>query len=459
MDAKDKKKIKQSLENLNNDQMENGIVIEKVISQVNETDSVLNRHIEIMAQFDANFQVLSSVVQNTEAKFNFMTHFDETKQTFLVMFYEVERKVDDIHQTLIDLHNHVLNSKVVNINEILTGMGKIVLTNKNIRLPFDAREPNYDDVRKLMKFVVARKGDTLILVFSLPLVENDLFSLTRLYAIPHVEGEVAYFVNISRKFMIKDKHIEKWAPLSENELDKCTRASFYVCEGLKILNTNKESCESTMIATGIKKLQKFCDIKAMRIPKVTVVKMFKENAFLVMARGIVKGKLVKDNGVLEVELNGTQIVEEKDAVLHIETLELTFVGSEVSIDEKIAVKMTNWNVKTADLYLEDKEILNLPRISLPAILKTEELNLMGKDLELVRKEKMLRREREGELNLKSTSLWTIGVCMAIMVIAMIYIGVHQRVKIRKYYMSVFEDKDKTPKPQLSRSERSLIDNA
>lgn len=160
MDAKDKKKIKQNLENLNNDQLENGIVIEKVISSVNETDSVLNRHTEIMAQFEANLQKLSLVYQNTEAKLNFITHFDEVKQTFLMMFYELDRKVEGIHQTLIDLHNHVLNSKLIDMSEIIKGMLKIVLSDKNIRLPFDSREPIYDDIRKLMKCVVAKKNDS-----------------------------------------------------------------------------------------------------------------------------------------------------------------------------------------------------------------------------------------------------------------------------------------------------------
>lgn len=457
MDAKDKKKIKQNLSDLKNDQMINGIVIEKVISSVNETDSVLNKHTEIMKQFDDNIQRLSIGYQNTEAKFNFMTHFDETKQTYLMMFYELDKKVDEIHQTLIDLHNNVLNSKLIDINEIIDGMVKINI-NKNIRLPFERKEVNYDDVRKLLKFVVAKKENVLVLVFSLQLIENDLFSLSRIYAIPYVVDQVAYFVDIKRKFMIKDKHVEKWAPLKQEELDKCIQGSFYVCERLKILNTDKESCEGAIVSNGIKKLENFCSIKAIMIPKVTVIKMETINSFLIMSRELIKAKLVKDDGVKDVEFIDNQIIRASDAVLHVENLELTFVGA-ITLFEKFDLKMTNWDLEKTELHIDKVEQLNLPRVSLPAILKTDELNMLGKDMELIRKERIFREEKEKDSSSKLTSDIIVGISIAILFVAVVYVGINQRMRIKKYYLSVF-DKEDTSKPKdLTRSEINLIESA
>lgn len=53
----------------------------------------------------------------------------------------------------------------------------------------------------------------------------------------------------------------------------------------------------------------------------------------------------------------------------------------------------------------------------------------------------------------------MGVLLTLIILAVVYIGVGQRVRIKKYYMSVFEEEKTSKTPGLTKSEINLVEKA
>lgn len=101
--------------------------------------------------------------------------------------------------------------------------------------------------------------------------------------------------------------------------------------------------------------------------------------------------------------------------------------------------------------------MNLPKLRIPTIMNTEDLNDLAKDLELIKSEKIRRIAKE---NSESFNLWSnviVGAMLVAITGSITYFGISNRLKIRKYYMGVFAKRGEDELAEvLTRSEKDLV---
>ena len=184
-------------------------IMEKSILQVNDSLKVINNHANVLKMLNFNISILSENYALGKNLFSYNILLEDIKDTFFGCYYELSRKIDALHQMLIDLHNDVFNTKVIGFNTLITGLKNIKLNIENYKLPIDLQEPNLEILRKLTKYAFLRKDSFYYIVSIVPLIEESPLVMQKFYSIPKIIDNKATFLNLNDLTIISDQKLEK----------------------------------------------------------------------------------------------------------------------------------------------------------------------------------------------------------------------------------------------------------
>lgn len=404
-------------ENLNNVKFnfEYAQLIEKTIASVNTTISSCNRNGRLLTGVHNQLRVLSTDLQNIEKQLAYSNLLEEMKNAFIIMFAEIEARLGETHQMLVDFHNNILNTRIIGYGEIINGLKKVTVKDAKMKMAVDLSQPDLEVLRKLLKFAVLKGNDTLVVVFMMPLIEIEEYKLFKLYPIPKLSGKIATYLDVTDKMILTDSHFERFATIEDMKVCKEITEKYY-CEDINVLSKNREACEIKALSENARNLEKNCGIKMVKIERITFVKTMSKNRFLTFATEAEYGKLITKDGFQNLVFNGTQTLEIKEnAKLYLEELEIKFQNDnyKTEVEARLSTKI---KVKMESFKWEDKESL-IPNFENPMLLDNEEFNDLGvKSHELTRKLEERIKSKKTEKN-SNWSLYLFGGLVTVLVSA------------------------------------------
>lgn len=114
MDSNDMEKISSKFDLLDNDninthllQQELVSVIEKSTSNINSTANILNNQKVFLSEIQANMANIRTAVENNHFEIELNSLISDLKNSFVLMYQNINEKINDSHQMIIDLHNNV----------------------------------------------------------------------------------------------------------------------------------------------------------------------------------------------------------------------------------------------------------------------------------------------------------------------------------------------------------------
>ena len=200
MDSKDRDNIQEKLGSLDGENLKNlkfnfeyAKLVEKTIRSLNTTVTSCNHNGKLINAILDQFEVFQKEANEMSHFVSYLEFIVELKNAFLIMFYETQLKIDDLHQMLIDFHNGIFNTKIIGYKEIIEVLSEMKQVDGKLNFPFGTGMKDFETIRKLVKFVVAQKEEQLIVIFSLPTVSLEEFVLYNVIPIPAIRDNVASF--------------------------------------------------------------------------------------------------------------------------------------------------------------------------------------------------------------------------------------------------------------------------
>lgn len=98
------------------------------------------------------FRSLEANQNQLEQRFNFFIFIQEQEQIFLLMFYETNEKLKDVHRMIMELHNDIFTSTEMSFADILNFARNIKIEEKHLDFPIDLNNPDMILTKKLMTY-------------------------------------------------------------------------------------------------------------------------------------------------------------------------------------------------------------------------------------------------------------------------------------------------------------------
>lgn len=152
-----------------------------------------------------------------------MKHVWDIVQTFHLFFKETKDRLEELHQTIIDLLNSCFNSRLIGYNDIVNALKNIRVDDNRLERPTSLDSKDYEKLRKILKFGVIRGEEMLSVVFSLPLVQDNKMKAFRIHPIPEIVNKIGTFASPKNEIFLSTNHSRGIVRL---EIDKkCKRIS------------------------------------------------------------------------------------------------------------------------------------------------------------------------------------------------------------------------------------------
>lgn len=198
MDNSDRKLVMKKLDNLSEENLNNvkfnfeyAKLIERTVANVNTTVSACNRNCRLITGVQDQLMMIGQDLNNFENALAYSNLLEDMKNAFMIMFNEIEARISDAHQMLVDYHNNILNTKIIGYSEIIEGLKQVEIRDPKLKMATDLSRPDLEVIRRLIKFAVLKSEDTMVVVFLMPLVEIEKYLLLKLYPIPKLNGKLA----------------------------------------------------------------------------------------------------------------------------------------------------------------------------------------------------------------------------------------------------------------------------
>lgn len=185
-------------------------LIVKTVSQLNDTVEVINHHANLLESMRTDIEVLKNNSRNYDLEVQSGFVFSGISSQFNAIYFATDNKIREIHQSIIDLQSNVLNTKIVTLDNLIEGLKQIKIVDESLNLPINLESPDFETLRKLTRYVVMMKGTNLIIVYSIPLKEDNFGLVQKFFSIPTLEDETAKFLDISNGYIISDKSLDRY---------------------------------------------------------------------------------------------------------------------------------------------------------------------------------------------------------------------------------------------------------
>lgn len=107
-----------------------------------EYAKLIDRTVEFVANNSKNLETIENFIEKLaeqesaiDAKITYSSYIDDLIKLYLVHFYECQDKIEQVHQTLIDLKNNILNTRLIGYETIKAEIEKSATVERK-RLPF-----------------------------------------------------------------------------------------------------------------------------------------------------------------------------------------------------------------------------------------------------------------------------------------------------------------------------------
>lgn len=411
-------------------------IVEKTVSRLNSTNDVVNHHSHALDLIEEKLKILKQ--ESGAAREAYMLL--GLKNSYLTIIQAIQEKIGSIHQMLVDLHGGILNTKFISYLDILKAMKNIKIEDKTTKWPFDLDERNHEALRKLLKFAVFSSEKMILVIFTVPFVEIQEYSLQKFYPVPSIIDNTATFAKIETELIIADPAFGKFSTISESEKESNCMAidSKWFCKNFNLMTTEKESCLGTIMADKSADVHKTCELKVLSLTKTILIKTEDKNKFLAFSGKPTTGKIFLENRTEKLTFDGTQLltVNEK-STLKVDDWEVKFYSSNRKTELDISIA-SSWNHNL------DGEFGTLSEFAEPSknVLLSQDFNDLGQDLEKI-KDNIRRSSEEKSKKNKSLILEWIAIILAIMFVAFVGIFVYFKAFAWQTFLKCFLG---TPEP-------------
>lgn len=419
MDSHDSEKISRKLQSLFDEQGKTADfkdtyikIIEKTISKINETTDVINHHAHAL---DILENRLTEVERSGGAAREAYLLLD-VKNSYMILAETIKSKIDTVHQTLIDLHNNILNTRLLAYKDLVEALKKIKIEDPDVMWPLNLDEPSHEILRKLLKFAVFKLNEDLMIVFTLPLIETEKFHFTKLYSVPKIENNIGTFINVEAGLIISNDKLSKFASLSNQDKDKnCVHANEKAyCKRLNLLSTDMSSCLGTVIAESMIDVNHVCPAKIFPINRTILVKTEDINKYLVFSSKPTKAKLMLKNKKTILSFDRTQLLEvNQEATLLVDNFVVKFFHDRPKTNLSISVTI-GWFP-----HLDDIQFSELPQAAANSnrnILVNKDFADLGQDLKQLKKKMNNDAHEQSRTKIFTISGITIGIIISILAV-------------------------------------------
>ena len=245
------------------------------------------------------------------------------------------------------------------------------------------------------------KDNLLVIILTIPLIENNLMNMHKIYPIPTFDYNVAKFFNMDSNYLISDLAIEKVIALNNEDLKTscCKINHTYYCKDLNIFQTNKNICEIKILSNQFEQVKNVCNEQFIKIMGPIFIKTSTENRYLVFSPSPKIGKLISKNNIEILQFSNAQMLEVNySAKLYVDDLEIKFKEQNLKTETHFNLTFDfnfNWKVDTLQNFN-----FSIPTVNKTILNNIELLNLS----ENVTNLKQLSLLRQHEKN-KHNTIW------------------------------------------------------
>lgn len=407
-------------------------LIEKSISKLNDTNEIINHHSDALETMDVKLLELENLANWLDRKIHQGFTHASLNTLFTAIYFSADNKIRDLHQTLIDLQSHVMNTKLITYEMIIEALKELRLKGETLKFPFELENPNLEVLRKLANYVVIQRDNDIIIVLSIPLVQEQMGTVQKFYSIPKLNDDIAEFLDSTNSWIIADNKKSKFIELNdENFRRNCIKesASFY-CKNLNVWRREENSCTGRILLKYLDNIDKICGEKVLKIDKTLLISTEQPNKYLVVTPHPMFGNLVKGDGNRLLEFTGTQLFNVEDkATLILGNLEIQFYGK----NEKIETVLSNfkaWNLSLDQVHSEKYETPTVTGIKIMKVGEISDLAENVKNLKIIQA-KMINEEKN------SKTLITFWIILAVLGALILFLGIsflYMKNKIGKVFI-------------------------
>lgn len=250
-------------------------LIKQTVSQLNDSVEIINHHENILKFIKER---RNRNVKNKRKKLPIMSFSPEScllaylATRFNAIFSATDARINEIHQSLIDLRNNILNTKLISFESIMKASCEVEIDDESLNLAIDSSNANYEVFRRLAKYTVIPKDNMLITIVTVPLREDNFGKIQKFYSIPTLEKDTAKFLDIPNGY------VDKYATWEKEQVStNCQRINnIFYCKKLNIMSKDEKSCTYMIISGILKNVSKMCGVKLIRIKKTILIETEKE---------------------------------------------------------------------------------------------------------------------------------------------------------------------------------------
>lgn len=366
----------------------------------------------------------------------------------MVLKEEIEKKINNVHDTLIDFHNNLLSTKLISYKDIINELKNFQVPDEKSILPINVKNPNLEVLRKITKYGIVLIADQLFVVFAIPTLNREKFFLHKVYSIPKVKNDLATFIVMPDDYITFDDHHEKMASLSVHEVETaCKRIKEeFFCENLNTFNKAKQSCLHSVFYENFRKLQENCKTEEVKMDETLIRKTSTPNKYLITSPNTTFGKLALKNGPQKLKFSGTQLLEvQEDAKLYINEKEIEFYTGNVKIKTEFSLVSDFPNVDM-DLQITEANYTKVGTVE-PIAVGNRKIDDEISSL----KKTLLEKQKKENSNIK-TVLIILGIILLISIIIIVSLIICI-IKRKKEQISVNEnEKENSEEPKVLNNE-------
>lgn len=359
-------------------------LLEEFASNLNDTNDVINHQTEIINKLDKKMNDLSAEVNGLEFHLHNGLVLNSLYTIFNSLYFSTLGKIEDVQRSITDLQNNVWNTKIISYKKILAILQEIKIADDDLKFPFSLKDTDYEILRKLTKFVVLTHNKDLIMVFSVPLVEDEQGVVSKLYSIPTLVNEVAEFIDITSNMIVHNEKFSKYIDFTrESFTENCEfiKETFY-CKNMNVMRTTKTNCMYKALIGDLENVEIACGTKLINIVNTVLQKTEQKNRYLSFTGKPHAGSLVAIDSQILLDFKGTQILTvDIKASLSVGDLEINFYGN----DSVFPTRFSALESRTENLSLMNEEIKeSIPNISENKVIVKLEETINLKSIEKIK---------------------------------------------------------------------------
>lgn len=413
LDDGDRQRIDKRLDELDKQQVEIGRVIREYGDLMQRTVESMNSAIPQCLANNSIFTIINKNFADIEHDMEIFHKQNSVDKIVAEMLYafdfltgEYSASLERIQDTLKDLENSVLSTKLVPITTILSDLNAMKLQTKDLELPLQGNF-TMQEFAKFSRFGVARRGKNLLIIFVVPLVNIGRLPMYEVIAVPTIEESVARTIRVDDSIFITDEaHQSSFRWREEDTSKHCNQVrNEYICNGFITWN-RKQNCELAVITGNDNKIDELCTQSLFALNSTLVIPMQSKNKILVLCKSPMKSTFIgESNKNLRLERASIVTVEERgklfigdDLMIDFPELENVVKESDYVIEPKVDFNFANFSFKA------DSDSLKLIPVIESKVLKHEELSELG--IEWKKFNEKLEDNRADKLKEK---IWTIVI--------------------------------------------------